>query len=268
MEISIIHEDEVLLVIDKPSGVTVNTSQTTTDELTIQSWVERRFLESKEWELDENDELISKVNPLWKNDTRILKEGEYANDFYKRGGIVHRIDKETSGILLIAKTPEAFLELQKQFRERSVKKSYVALLHGRMLPMSGEINVPLGRLAWNRTKFGVIAGGRPALTRYKVLQFYMSSTRDTYSLIEAYPETGRTHQIRVHVQYLSHPIVSDMLYGGRKVARNDRKMLDRLFLHAGKITFTHPSTGKVVNYESKLPVELQEFIAVNLQKVL
>lgn len=257
MNISILYEDEVMVVIEKPSGITVNKSDTTNTEMTIQDWAVERWqiangnIQMEEQEVEEE-----------------LAEGEYGNDFYKRGGIVHRLDKETSGILLIAKTPEAFLALQKQFKERSVKKAYWALVHERVLPIQGEINVPVGRLSWNRKKFGVIAGGRSAVTKYKVINFYINKARSAYSFLELYPETGRTHQIRVHVAYLQRPIVSDALYGGRKTSRDDRKKLGRLFLHAAKISFKHPVSGKDMKFESVLPAELEDFISKNLEKSL
>lgn len=256
MDIPIIYEDDVLLVITKPSGITVNKSDTTSKEETVQDWAVLRI----------NDYEAGVKNEKLKDEE--LEEGEYGNDFYKRGGIVHRLDKETSGILLIAKTPAVFSELQKQFKERTVKKTYWALVHDKVLPIIGEINVPIGRLSWNRKKFGVIAGGREAVTAYKVLNFYIDRSRNNYSFLELYPKTGRTHQIRVHLTYLHRPIVADMLYGGRKTARDDRQKLSRLFLHAAKISFKHPIGGDEMNFESELPAELSEYITNNLQKSL
>jgi 23S rRNA pseudouridine1911/1915/1917 synthase len=181
--------------------------------------------------------------------------------FYQRAGIVHRLDKETSGILLTAKSPEAFENLQKQFKERKIKKTYIAFVHGKVEPGNGEINVPVGRLPWNRKRFGVLAGGREAVTKYRVIQnseFRIQNERLT--LLELYPETGRTHQIRVHLKYFNHPIFADLLYAGRKTARNDRKLLPRIFLHAAKISFCHPKRDELVSFESPLPEELQDFL--------
>ena len=199
--------------------------------------------------------------------------------FYDRAGIVHRLDKETSGILLIAKNPEVFESLQRQFKERLVKKVYVALAHGKIAPETGEINVPVGRLPWNRERFGIIPGGRESVTKYKVLGYHryhgqkelkardtrgtrgaLDTLGETLTLLELYPQSGRTHQIRVHLKYLDHPIYSDYLYAGRKTARNDRKVLPRVFLHAGKISFQHPKTGETASFESILPIELQNFL--------
>jgi 23S rRNA pseudouridine1911/1915/1917 synthase len=257
IDISVLYEDQDLMVVDKPSGITVNRSDTTSSEETIQDWAENRIQQSD-----------SPVLGLEEKDDEEIEEGEYGNDFYKRGGIVHRLDKETSGILLVAKTPDAFLALQRQFKERTVEKTYWALVHDKILPLTGEIHVPIGRLSWNRKKFGVVAGGRDAVTYYKVLQFYTSRDRKDYSFVELYPKTGRTHQIRVHLAYLRRPIVSDMLYGGRKVARDDRKLLGRVFLHAVRISFHHPSSGEAMRFESVLPRELEEFVAMHLIKSL
>lgn len=238
MEPKIIFEDDSLLVLDKPAGMIVNRADTTKGEVTVQDWVEKNFCASR-----------SDLEPQNKE-----------SDFLNRAGIVHRLDKETSGLLLVAKTPAVFEDLQRQFKERKVKKVYSALVHGHVTPGEGEIRVPVGRLPWDRKKFGVIAGGREAATKYKVITNHtLDANNDT--LLELYPETGRTHQIRVHLKYINHPIFSDPLYAGRKQARKDRKVLSRLFLHASKISFYHPRTGDLVSFESPLPEELKEFLA-------
>ncbi|HSW87990.1 MAG TPA: RluA family pseudouridine synthase [Candidatus Saccharimonadales bacterium] len=242
-EPSIIFEDADILVLDKPSGITVNKSETTTQEITMQDWVENKF------------KIAELTYPLAHNE-----EG-WESEFYKRSGIVHRIDKETSGILLAAKNPTAFDNLQKQFRERVVEKNYLALAHGALIPPEGEINIPVGRLEYNRKRFGVVAGGRESLTFYKTIATYLRrKPNETLSLVELFPKTGRTHQIRVHLKHLNRPIFSDSLYGGRKTARDDRKLLPRLFLHAAKISFLHPRTHQKVTFEDPLPKELQAFL--------
>lgn len=239
----ILFQDEDIIVLEKPSGVTVNKSDTTVAEVTMQDWVEERFKIS---------EMTHKLS---------VNEAGWESEFYKRSGIVHRIDKETSGILLAAKNPTAFDTLQKQFRERVVEKSYLALAHGTLVPPDGEINIPVGRLEYNRKRFGVVAGGRESVTFYKTLATYSrTKPKEILSLVEMFPKTGRTHQIRVHLKYLNRPIFSDNLYGGRKTARDDRKVLPRLFLHAAKISFLHPRTNEKVSFESPLPIELQTFI--------
>jgi 23S rRNA pseudouridine1911/1915/1917 synthase len=182
-------------------------------------------------------------------------------DFYQRAGIVHRLDKETSGVLLIAKNPHAFVHLQRQFKERLIKKEYLALVHGDMSLLEGEVNVPIGRLGWNKKRFGITPDGRESLTRYQVIKkYYGKEDNNRFSLLELYPKTGRTHQIRVHMKYLNHPIVADELYGGRKASRKDRKKLSRMFLHAKSITFTHPNTEQIITLSSTLPKELNDFL--------
>jgi len=187
-------------------------------------------------------------------------EYDPVQEFINRGGVVHRLDKETSGILLLAKNPEAFIELQRQFKEREVKKVYQALAHGKV-PQEGEINVPVGRLPWNRKQFGIVPGGRESKTEYKVLATYENpKDKEILSLVELYPQSGRTHQIRVHLKYIGHPIFADFLYAGRKTARKDRNILPRVFLHAAKISFSHPKTHETMTFESPLPIELRELL--------
>lgn len=219
MIIPILYEDDQLLIINKPPGIVVNRAQSVKEE-TVQDWVEEKL-----------------------------------NLQIDRAGIVHRIDKETSGILLIAKTPESFLELQRQFKEREVKKTYLALVHGKLVPEEGEIRAPVGRLPWNPERFGVVPGGKEAMTRYKVYKYY-----NDYTVVELYPETGRTHQIRVHLKYINHPIVGDYLYAGRKTSRDDRVWAPRVMLHAWKISFIHPVTGKTLALEALIPDDMGRLI--------
>jgi len=232
-EPGIIFEDESLLVIDKPAGWIVNDAITTTNQPTIQNW------------LIENH----------KQSLRLRRKSEIVNQRSLRSGIVHRLDKETSGILLVAKTKDAFEKLQGQFKERKVKKTYVALVHGKVEPKEGEVVAPVGRLPWRRDRFGVLAGGREAETRYKVIRYY-GQGNEKYSLVEFYPKTGRTHQIRIHAKYIGHSLVSDEFYAGRKTARKDRTWCPRLFLHASSIKFIHPKTGKPVEFKSGLDLNL------------
>ena len=149
------------------------------------------------------------------------------------------------------------MNLQAQFKERKVDKTYVALVHGHVDVPEGEIIVPIGRLPWNRQRFGVLAGGKEAVTYYKVIKKF----EKPFTLLELNPKTGRTHQIRVHLKYFNHPIFGDELYAGRKVSRDDRKILERVFLHAQKINFFHPKTGERVDFISPFPYELQSVIS-------
>jgi 23S rRNA pseudouridine1911/1915/1917 synthase len=183
---------------------------------------------------------------------------EEQSDFKARSGIVHRLDKETSGVLIIAKNEQAFSNLQAQFKERLVHKTYQALAHGRVVPETGEIHVPVGRLPWNRRQFGIVAGGRESITFYEVTGYFRTDDkrREVVTMLRLKPVTGRTHQIRVHLQYLGHPIFSDFLYAGRKTQREDRKLLGRVFLHAAEISFLHPTTTKPLTISAPLPEEL------------
>ncbi len=230
--LKILFENVDYLVIEKPAGITVNRSDTTSKEITLQDLIEKE----------------NKINP-----------SDPDQEFLERSGIVHRLDKETSGAIIIAKNSKAFRELQRQFKERIVEKSYIALAHGEIKPEKGEINVPVGRLPWNRKRFGVIAGGREALTYYEVEKYYQFE-RETLTLVRLFPKTGRTHQIRVHLKHINHPIFSDPLYGGRKVSISDRKILHRVFLHAEQISFLDPRTGDKVSYKSELSDDLVRFL--------
>jgi len=242
-DVPIIFEDESLVVINKPSGMTANRSDTTGGEQTVQDWME----EHCGWEKGE-----AGGGPIGD------EADEDGSDFKSRSGLVHRLDKETSGVLILAKNEEVFLQMQSQFKNREVKKTYKALAHGRVTPPTGEINVPVGRLPWNRRQFGVVAGGKEAQTHYELISYYRSDDkkRETLSMLELHPVTGRTHQIRVHLQYLGHPIFSDFLYAGRKTQRDDRTLLARVFLHAAHITFVHPITKENMSLEAPLPPEL------------
>ncbi|MDP2637508.1 MAG: RluA family pseudouridine synthase [Candidatus Levybacteria bacterium] len=261
MKPKIIFEDENLLVLDKPAGMIVNRSDTTKGEETLQDFVEE-YLK------------IGRSEP--KIDKTLSYEDQARLDFVNRAGIVHRLDKETSGIILVAKTSDAFLNLQAQFRERKVQKTYIALSHGKVEPEAGEINVSVGRLPWNRKRFGVVAEGKESVTQYKALSIkYLGKNREPLTLVELHPKSGRTHQIRVHLQYIHHPIFSDPLYAGRKTSRYDRKLLSRVFLHASKISFFHPArhasqvagvagkpkNSELLSFESPLPSDLKQFIA-------
>ena len=227
MDPKIIYQDSKLLILDKPSGWIVNEAQTTKNQPVIQSWIAKNF------------------------DFPLSKSRE------ERSGIVHRIDKETSGILVVAKTLETFSYLQGQFKERKVKKNYTALAHGKVkaIDFQGEISVPVGRLPWRRDRFGVLAGGRSATTFFRVKGYY-SKSKEEFSLLELFPKTGRTHQIRIHLKYIGHPIVSDEFYAGRKTARNDRVWCPRLFLHASKISLNLPDSKEPIEFESDLPKDL------------
>lgn len=238
-EPEILFEDQNIIVISKPAGMVVNRADTTRAYKTVQEWAESKIPNLT----DKTDEF---------------------SEFIDRGGIVHRLDKETSGILIIAKDEESFKKLQAQFKERVVKKEYTALVHGIVNPEEGEVNVPIGRLPWNRTHFGYLEEGRQSLTLYKTIRnkkLINGKEEEDLTLLQVNPQTGRTHQIRVHMRYINHPIFADELYAGRKQSRKDRKLLSRHFLHAGKITITHPVSGEIMTFEAELPVDLTSFLA-------
>ncbi len=220
----IIFEDDEIVVVDKPAGWIVNDAATAKGQPTIQDWLRENF-----------------KFPIF-------------NSLECRNGIVHRLDKETSGILLVAKNKNTFEYLQSQFKERGVKKSYTALLHGKLEKEEGIIEAEVGRLPWNRRRFGVLPGGRYSKTKYKVREI-LAKDKESFSLVDFYPETGRTHQIRIHARHIGHPIVGDEFYAGRKTARNDRKWCPRLFLHASEITFTH--RDKEITFQSDLATDLE-----------
>ena len=223
-------EDKDFLIIDKPPGWITNEATTTKSQPVIQTYLKENF------------------------DYPIAKDWEF------RSGIVHRLDKETSGVLLVAKTRDAFIRLQSEFKERRVEKTYIALVHGKLEEKVGEIDAPVGRLPWRRDRFGVLAGGREARTDYKVLRVFKDKEQE-YSLLELKPKTGRTHQIRIHLKHLGHPVVGDEFYAGRKTARRDRLWSPRLFLHAAGISFIHPASGETVNYQTELPPDLTGALA-------
>ena len=234
----IIYEDESIVAVVKPYGMIVNNADTSQHAYTLQDWVIENIKNQKE-KIKEND----------------------LTDFSSRAGIVHRLDKETSGILLVAKNEEAFKNLQAQFKNRTIDKSYSALCHG-VFSDEGRVAVPVGRLPWNRMRFGIVPEGRSAITDFKPVAVYEDpdDSKLRLTLLKAYPKTGRTHQIRVHLQYVGHPIYSDILYAGRKISSRDRKRLGRHFLHAKEITFTHPETNENLTLSSDLPSDLSEFL--------
>lgn len=171
----------------------------------------------------------------------------------QRPGIVHRLDKDTSGLILVAKNDLAHRELQRQFKEREVVKTYVALLDGHPPTDTGRIEASIGRDIRNRKQMAIVPSqhGRAAVTEYKVTeQFHM------HTLVEAHPLTGRTHQLRLHFAYLRCPIAGDTIYG----RRTSTVQLRRHFLHAAELRFTLPGSGQPVHFEAPLPPELQRVL--------
>lgn len=234
MKPEILFEDHSLVILDKPAGMVVNRAETVHEE-TLEDWIAR------------------------------AKRFETSGDSQYRHGIVHRLDKDTSGVMIIAKTRDAYTHLQNQFFTRTVKKLYLTLLHGRLSPVRGSVSLPLGRNRHDRERFAVSTSGKTALTGWRVRKTYAKvrnplvnlRSYQGFSLVEATPETGRTHQIRVHFSHLQHPVVGDVRYCGKKRARQDRKWCPRQFLHAHRIAFYHPVSGKRVEFESPLAQDLK-----------
>lgn len=276
LSLEIVFEDPDLLVLNKPSGIVVNQAETVSST-TIQTWIKHHLggqtgiedaaADKKNWQ-----ELIP---PEFDDQYGTPKE-----IFLKRQGIVHRLDKETSGVLLLAKNPGALVNLLHQFKQRQVRKKYLCLVHGKLKINSGAVRAPIGRSTRNRHKFRVKIEGRSAATYYRLKQFYsqldltkliekqkkalkdkLNSYQQGFSLIECLPETGRTHQIRVHLTHIKHPIVADAAYGGQRRAKLDRIWCPRQFLHASQIKIKHPRTNKKVVFSADLTADLTQSLS-------
>jgi len=237
----IIYQDSHLLAVNKPFNLTVNRSETTRNEDTIFDIIDR---------------------------LGVLTASPESLEFTDRHGVVHRLDKDTSGILLIARDPDAFAVLQTQFKSREVQKEYLALVHGQFDESERHftIDAPIGRNPRNRFKNAVVETGRPAQTSFN---FVGRGTKPLpTTLLKAFPHTGRTHQIRVHLAAINHPVCGDDTYSPRNLYREYVNFLEsknipvRMFLHAARITFTHPVTGKQMTLEAPLPAELQQVLSV------
>ena len=231
--VDIVYEDDTLVVVNKPAGLVVHPAAGTPSG-TLANALAYHFQQ--------------------------LPDGGTG----VRPGIVHRLDRDTSGLLVVAKTDAALENLSDQFRDRTVFKSYVALVHGRVSAASGKIDQTLARDPSNRTRMAVVRGGRNALTLYRV-----RASLDRFTLLDVELKTGRTHQIRVHLAWLKHPVVGDETYGGGRdntiqdpQIRAQVRKLNRHFLHAEKLAFTHPKTKEVIQFESLLPAELTSILQI------
>jgi len=179
-----------------------------------------------------------------------------------RPGIVHRLDKETSGLIVVAKNDDAHRKLSAQFAAREVEKKYVALVHGWVKKDSGTLAESIGRHPVRRMRMATrLEGGRTAVTHYRVVR-RLDTKFGKFTLLDVKIDTGRTHQIRVHVAAMGHPVVGDTMYGApaQVRGRNAVTVLKRNFLHAAELEFTHPRTGLVIALKSELPEELREFL--------
>ncbi|PWU23086.1 hypothetical protein C5B42_04140 [Candidatus Cerribacteria bacterium 'Amazon FNV 2010 28 9'] len=259
LESAILFEDDYILVLNKPAGWVVNRANTYT-ELTVQEWMEERLgvREQGIGNKERTNELTSQ---------RETPYGTPEEIFTQRGGIVHRLDKDTSGVLLLAKTPDVLVELLRQFRERETQKEYIALVHGKLVPSFGSIRLPMDRSSEDRKKFAIDPNGRMSETEYKLIEFFPGLPRGIsqkkgksyqgFSLTRLHPKTGRTHQIRVHMAAIKHPLVGDGVYAGKKRIVLDKEWCPRQFLHAAKLVFTHPINKERVCFEAPLAKDLQ-----------
>ena len=217
--LKIVYEDSDLLVVDKPAGLPVHPAPGHPSGTLVNA-------------------LLSHCPDLGGIDGSL------------RPGIVHRLDKDTSGLMVIAKNDAAQRSLSQQIKDRLIKKGYLALVMGHLSPKQGAIEAPIGRHPRHRKRMAVVSRGREARTQYKVISYVGNCT-----FLEAMPETGRTHQIRVHFSSIGHPLFGDPLYGKKS------PLLSRQFLHARLLGFKLPSTGEYVEFESELPPELRETLA-------
>ena len=230
-DLDIIYEDEDIFVINKPSGLVVNISDTAPDT-TLQSIIMN------------SDKFSHLFEGLPKDSV-----------FYARGGMAHRLDKDTSGVILFAKNDEVLSNLMDEFRNREVDKEYIALIYGKLEEEIVEIDAPLGRNPQNRVKMAITEPGRPSLTIIETIKD-VSMEDIHFTLVRAKPVTGRTHQIRVHLAALNHPVVGDSLYAGRKQNEITKDKYGRLMLHAHKLMIRHPRNGKMMTFEAPLPKPL------------
>ena len=214
--LNIIYEDDDLLVIDKPAGLAIHPAPGHPSHTLVNA-------------------VLSYLPTLPDTDDSL------------RPGIVHRLDKDTSGVMLVAKNRQAQANLIDQFKTHSVVKAYLVLVKGHLTPESGIIEAPIGRDPRNRKRMAVVAEGKEARTQYYVIKFVGNCT-----LVEVRPETGRTHQIRVHLSAIGYPVVGDSVYGVKSA------YLSRQFLHACRLGFKLPSTGEYVEFTSELPPDLAQ----------
>lgn len=216
--LDIVYEDDDVIVVNKPAGMVVHPSPGHPDH--------------------------TLVNALLYHSPLSTINGTY------RPGIVHRIDKDTSGLLMVAKNDNAHRSLAAQLKNKTNLREYIALVHGVIKQDKGVIDAPIGRSPKDRKRQAIVADGRHAVTHYQVLERYLN-----YTLISCWLETGRTHQIRVHMKSIGHPLAGDPLYGPRKTIAGSGQ-----FLHAKKLGFRHPVTGKQLVFEAPLPDDFQRVI--------
>jgi len=217
--LKVVYEDSDLIVVDKPAGLLVHPAAGQSTGTLVNA-------------------LLARCPDLQGIDGSV------------RPGIVHRLDKNTSGLMVVAKNDAAQMSLSRQIKQRSITKGYLALVAGRLSPERGAIEAPVGRHPKDRKRMAVVSGGREARTQYRVIKYL-----NGYTLLEAMPETGRTHQIRVHFSAIGHPVLGDPVYGKKS------PLLGRQFLHAHRLGFRLPSTGEFVEFRAELPPDLEQVLA-------
>ena len=225
--LDIVFEDEDIIVINKPSGMVVHPAP--------------------------GNESGTLVNALLYH----CKESLSGINGVIRPGIVHRIDKDTSGLLVVAKNDESHVFLSSLLKDHGIKRVYHAIVTGHFKENRGTVNAPIARHSVDRKKMAVVAGGREAITHYEVIEEYPSFTYAKFQL-----ETGRTHQIRVHTSYIGHPIIGDEVYGGGKTVfeKNSKALLNGQILHAKILSFPHPKTKEIVTFECALPSNFEKLL--------
>ena len=278
LDSSILFEDSDFLVLNKPPGVVVNDATSVSGE-TVQSWLHERMIAQNEvWPSTWHDQLPSDFTTEYGTPEEI---------FLQRQGIVHRIDKDTSGALILAKHPGSLINLMDQFKKRTVHKTYRCLVHGKLAATHDLIKLPIARSTQQRQKFQVDMAGRPAETEYwveaagafpqeKFIELLIESdmTRGrteaqlakehagygVVTLVRCMPKTGRTHQIRVHFSFLQHPLVGDTHYLGKR-GKLDELWCARQFLHAAEVSVRHPRTGEAVSFTAPLTADLLKVLS-------
>ncbi len=233
MSIDIVYEDADCVVIDKPAGLVVHPAMGHRRDTLVNGLLARY------------PEMMSMVDP--ETDARI------------RPGIVHRLDKDTSGLLVVARHERARVALKRQFAARQVEKVYLALVYGRIAEPAAQISASIGRDPHRRQRMAVSADGREAITSYETQEylFTLHGAREHFTLVRARLVTGRTHQIRVHLAHIGHPVVGDAVYGRRR----SRVACPRQFLHAWRLGFALPGDGRQVSFESPLPDDLRQVLS-------
>lgn len=242
--LEVFYEDEFLAVINKPAGMVVHPGAGVPNGTLANAIAYRFNIQDSKFNI-EGESQQSKIENL-----------------KSKIGIVHRLDKDTSGLIVVAKDEKTHEALSEQFHDRTVYKRYLALVHGEFDENSGTIDAPIAREKHNRTKMGVRSHGRNALSLWRVKECF-----EKFTLLEVEIKTGRTHQIRVHLSYINHPVVGDETYNNgrdKSVAnmqiRKAIQNLNRFFLHAEKLSFTHPQTNERMTFRSPLTKELTDFL--------